>query len=59
MNGVLAMVVVFAATYVICVRLSPAAMRKHADWLNARADAECWFRLRHDDYKKERAERER
>lgn len=58
MNGVLAMVVVFAATYVICVRLSPRAMRIWADRLNARADAEDWMRQRHEAYKKERAERE-
>jgi len=59
MNGVLALIVIAMACYIICVRLSPIQMRWWADWLNARADAECWFKLRHDDYKRERSEREK
>ena len=57
-NAILLMVVVAAVCAVVIVRLSPALMRQLADWLNARADAECWFAERHLEYVKAREERE-
>ncbi len=55
MNGILAMIVIAGACYIVCVRLSPLQMRWWADFLRARADAEDFWRLRFDFYKKETA----
>jgi hypothetical protein len=59
MNGTLLFILIAFACYVICVRLDPTQMRWWADFLNARADAEQWFKQRHVSYRRERAERER
>ena len=59
MNGTLAFILVAIACYAIAVRLDPKQMRWWADFLNARADAEQWFKCRHCEYKKQRAEKEK
>ena len=57
-NVVLGVLLIAIACAVGIVRLQPCLMRQLADWLNARADAECWFAGQHALYKKHRAERE-
>ncbi len=57
-NIVLSCILVMGGTAIGLLRLSPYMMKRLADWLNARADAEEWFALRHQLYKRQRAERE-
>lgn len=54
MNGCLLLVLVAILVYAICVRLSPREMRRVADWLNSRADAEDYWRERFARYKEQR-----
>ncbi len=56
MNGCLLLVLVVIVTYAICIRLSPREMRRLADYLNSRADAEEWFAERFRKYKDQRVQ---
>lgn len=57
-NAIFLGLVVALFTIAALIRLSPHQMKRIADWLNARADAEEWFEIRHRLYKRQRAERE-
>lgn len=57
-NVIMALLLAVICTTAALIRLSPHQMKRIADWLNARADAEEWFEIRHRLYKRQRAERE-
>jgi hypothetical protein len=54
MNAMLLLVLLGGLTWVICIRLSPKEMRRLADYLNSRADAEDYWRARFITYKNQR-----
>ncbi len=56
MNGVMLLVLLGVAAYIVCVRLSPMQMRYWADYLNSRADAEDFWKQRFDRYKEQRVQ---
>ena len=58
MNLALAIVVIAMLVYVALLRLSSTEMRRMADYLNSRADAEDYQKLRFLLYRKQREERE-
>ncbi len=57
-NVILVALLVAIASGAALVRLQPPLMRQLADWLNARADSEDWFTIRHSRYKEQREAKE-
>ena len=58
-NGIMLGLLVALFCFAVFTRMQPYAMRRLADYLNARADAEDWFKRRHGEYKVLREEKER
>ena len=58
-NIVLVILVVTMLCAAALTRMQPHMMRQLSDYLNARADAEDWFGVRHKRYRQEREDRER
>lgn len=56
MNGCMLLVLLAIAVYAICIRLSPREMRRLADYLNSRADAEDFWKDRFEKYKDQRVQ---
>lgn len=59
MNAALAVAFLALACYIVLVRLHPFKMRRWADWLNARADAEDYHKRQFAFYQERRMEHER
>lgn len=57
-NVPLVAVLVGVVCWAAIIRLSPGEMRRMADWLNARADAESWFAIRRQEYRQHREDGE-